>query len=205
MPERSANERSRRDWSESATLLACVLIFVFMPAHYSLGPPIIGVIALGLLMVCFVASLIVTIAGTQRPLRMVLIASAFVIACIVVFALSKVIDLAIYQAGQIDGARLIQTAVMIWVGNVVVFAIFFSIIGEREFVFPQPQYPELMRPRIFLDYVFLSFTTATAFSPTDTAPVSTRARMLMMVEATVSLLTIAVAAARAINILPQGG
>ena len=194
----------RRDWSESATLLACALIFVFLPDRYAVGPTIVGVISLGLLIVCFVASLIVTIAGMHRPIRIVLLTSAVVIACIVVVSLWKVIDLALYHASLIDGARLIQTAVLIWVGNVVVFAIFFSLVGERELLFPQAPDREPVRPKVFLDYVFLSFTTATAFSPTDTAPLSTRARMLIMIEAAVSLLTIAVAAARAINILPQG-
>lgn len=55
----------------------------------------------------------------------------------------------------------------------------------------------------FLDYVFLAFTTATAFSPTDTSPLTTQARMCMMVEALVSLVVIAIAAARAINVLPS--
>jgi hypothetical protein len=53
----------------------------------------------------------------------------------------------------------------------------------------------------FIDYLFLSFTNATAFSPTDTMPLSGRAKMLMMVESSVSLLTLALVAARAVNIL----
>ena len=53
----------------------------------------------------------------------------------------------------------------------------------------------------FIDYLFLSFTNATAFSPTDTMPLSPRAKLLMMAEASLSLLTIALVAARAVNIL----
>jgi hypothetical protein len=53
----------------------------------------------------------------------------------------------------------------------------------------------------FIDYVFLAFTNATAFSPTDTLPLSQRAKLLMMAEAMISLLTIALVAARAVNIL----
>jgi hypothetical protein len=49
--------------------------------------------------------------------------------------------------------------------------------------------------------LFLSFTTATAFSPTDTPPLTTRARMFMMGESAISLMTIAIAAARAVNML----
>jgi uncharacterized membrane protein len=51
----------------------------------------------------------------------------------------------------------------------------------------------------FLDYAFLSFTTGTAFSPTDTLVLSHRAKVLMMVESVTSLTAIVVLAARAVN------
>ncbi len=53
----------------------------------------------------------------------------------------------------------------------------------------------------FVDYLFVAFTNATAFSPTDTMPLSQRAKLLTMAEAGVSLLTLALVAARAVNIL----
>jgi len=53
----------------------------------------------------------------------------------------------------------------------------------------------------FLDYLYVSFTNATAFSPTDTMPVSLRAKMLMMLQAIVSIITVLLVAARAINVL----
>jgi hypothetical protein len=51
------------------------------------------------------------------------------------------------------------------------------------------------------DYLFLSFCTATAFSPTDVLPVSTRAKMLVMTESAISLVTLVIVASRAVNIL----
>jgi hypothetical protein len=53
----------------------------------------------------------------------------------------------------------------------------------------------------FIDYVFLAFNTATAFSPTDTPPLSRPAKVLMMIESIISLIIVAGIAARAINIL----
>lgn len=53
----------------------------------------------------------------------------------------------------------------------------------------------------FVDYLFVFFTNATAFSPTDTMPLSAQAKLLMMAEAAVSLMTLALFAARAVNIL----
>jgi hypothetical protein len=54
-----------------------------------------------------------------------------------------------------------------------------------------------------IDYVFLSFKTSTAFSPTDTMPLTAGMKLLMMLESTVSLGTLALVAARAMNILAQ--
>lgn len=53
----------------------------------------------------------------------------------------------------------------------------------------------------FVDYLYLLFTNATAFSPTDTLPLSARAKMLMPVESAISLVTLALVAARAVNIM----
>ena len=55
---------------------------------------------------------------------------------------------------------------------------------------------------MFLDYLFLGYNTAMAFSPTDAAPLTRRAKMLMMLESKISLLTLVVVAARAVNVLP---
>ncbi|MCW1966667.1 MAG: DUF1345 domain-containing protein [Anaerolineae bacterium] len=105
-----------------------------------------------------------------------------------------------------------------WVGNIVVFAGWYWLIDAEhaqandtaappkrwEFLFPQ-RAGEIIgwgnwQPRFF-DYLFLAFTTATAFSPTDTAPLSRRAKVLIMLQAIISLIVVAVLAARAINIL----
>ena len=53
----------------------------------------------------------------------------------------------------------------------------------------------------FIDYLYVSFTNATAFSPTDTMPLSPGSKLLMAMEAFVSLLTVGLVAARAVNIL----
>ena len=68
-----------------------------------------------------------------------------------------------------------------------------------------PQAPDAGAPQwtpTYLDYLFLGYNTATAFSPTDAAPLTGRAKMLMMLESAISLLTLVIVAARAINVLP---
>ncbi len=116
-----------------------------------------------------------------------------------------------------NGHTLLLDAVNIWVTNVIVFALWFwGVDGGGpaarrargkptfEFLFPQATATDSSAPPFtpgFVDYLFLSFTNATAFSPTDTLPLSSRAKLLMMAEAMISLLTIAFVAARAVNIL----
>jgi uncharacterized membrane protein len=73
-----------------------------------------------------------------------------------------------------------------------------------DWVFPQEGLTERAPPGwrpSFVDYLFLSFSTASAFSTTDVIPMTSRAKLLMMFQSIVSLSTIAVVAARAINIL----
>jgi len=116
-----------------------------------------------------------------------------------------------------DGQSLLIDALNIWFTNVVIFALWFwsidrdgpaarglSARAAPDFLFPQMMGAGDEDPRWtpgFLDYFYVSFTNATAFSPTDTMPLSIRAKMLMALEAFVSLLTVGLVAARAVNIL----
>lgn len=116
----------------------------------------------------------------------------------------------------ISGFQLLTSSVELWVMNVFVFSLAYwqldrggpaartgSVSVEPDWRFPQ-QAPEDGPPGwrpMYADYLFLSFCTATAFSPTDTLPMTRRAKMLMMVESTISLPTILLVAARAIGIL----
>jgi hypothetical protein len=115
------------------------------------------------------------------------------------------------------GEQLLATSVAAWTTNVVTFSVVYwqidrggpearaNRLGKKpEWLFPQasgsePEASEWMPTSA--DYLFLSFCTATAFSPTDVLPVSTRAKMLMMVESAISLVTLVIVASRAINIL----
>jgi hypothetical protein len=116
-----------------------------------------------------------------------------------------------------SGQSLLLDALNIWFTNVVVFALWFwnldrggpamrglATKGTIDFLFPQMvgNFPgKEAWTSGFLDYFYLSFTNATAFSPTDTMPLSPRSKLLMMLESSVSLLTVGLVAARAVNIL----
>jgi hypothetical protein len=178
---------SPRDWGESMALLVGLALYVGLPNRYTIGGPALT-LALGVVLALTCAlSILWTIVGERKWTRTLMTIAATIFALSVVTSMIKIVYLVVYRAHDISGTRLLETALAIWVGNVIVFAIAYHWIGDKELV--------------FLDYVFLSFTTSTAFSPTDTLPVTTRARMYMMLEAAISLATIAIAAARAVNIL----
>ncbi len=113
---------------------------------------------------------------------------------------------------------LLSSSLAIWVTNVLAFSLIYwqidsggpsaratGVTAGPDWLFPQDTAAELSEPGwrpTFLDYLFLAFNTATAFSPTDTLPLTIRAKMLMMLESAISLLTLVIVAARAINVLP---
>ena len=114
-----------------------------------------------------------------------------------------------------NGQTLLLDALNIWTTNVIVFALWYwNLDGggpafrthetERvDFLFTQQTLPHGPQgfSAGFIDYLFLAFTNATAFSPADTYPLTPRAKLLMMVESMISLVTIAVVASRAVGIL----
>ncbi len=121
------------------------------------------------------------------------------------------------NGAQTQASQLLRAGIHMWCLNVLVFALWFWELdsggprarlnarpADRDFVFPQQAQPEpdwaSWRP-LFLDYLYLSFTNATAFSPTDAMPFSRWAKMLMLVESAASLLLAIMVVARAVNIL----
>lgn len=116
-----------------------------------------------------------------------------------------------------NAPALLRAAVHMWVTNVLLFGLWFwqldaggpverpkCLPHKRDFLFPQQTEPALMEggwePK-FLDYLYVSFTNAAAFSPTDTLPLSRWAKMLMLVQSAISLSLAVMVVARAVNIL----
>jgi hypothetical protein len=93
--------------------------------------------------------------------------------------------------------------VLAWALTVLTFSLWYWLLDDgRDFFFPQAESDRFPAwSPIYTDYLFLSFTTSTAFSPTDVSPASRRAKLLMMLQSSMSLVLLAVAAARAINVL----
>ena len=116
-----------------------------------------------------------------------------------------------------DPHKLLLSGTSIWLTNIIIFSLWFwdldrggpgsraeAIHQHPDFIFPQmsdPNYaPNDWHPNFF-DYLYTSFTNASAFSPTDVMPLTRWAKMLMMLQSLTSLLIVALVVARAVNIL----
>ncbi|HEX6500601.1 MAG TPA: hypothetical protein VF054_16440 [Micromonosporaceae bacterium] len=115
-----------------------------------------------------------------------------------------------------DPRRLLVNGGAIWLANVIVFALGYWEFDRGgpaaranarraypDFLFPQMTAPELAHrdwTPTFVDYLYVSFTNATAFSPTDTMPMSRWAKVAMMAQSAISLVTVALVIARAVNV-----
>ena len=123
----------------------------------------------------------------------------------------------ITTGGQIEALELLVGGAEIWLTNTIVFALWYweydrggpasralGLADTPDLLFPQLTDPTLARDwePIVLDYFFVSYTNSTAFSPTDTLPLSRWAKVLFMLQSAISLVTVALIAARAVNILP---
>ena len=112
--------------------------------------------------------------------------------------------------------QLLASGGLVWVGNNLAFAFLYWLIDSGgpiararnpdpiDFAFTQHMSPELAPPGwrpVFLDYLHLGFTNATAFSPTDVMPLSHWAKLTMLVQSAMSLLLAVLVIARAVNIL----
>jgi hypothetical protein len=116
-----------------------------------------------------------------------------------------------------DANKLLIAGGAIWVSNVIAFGLWYwqsdqggaaararGTSAKPAFVFPEminPQFVEAGWYPKFVDYLHLSFTTATAFSPTDVSAVKSWAKLLMMLEESISLVVAILVVARAVNIM----
>jgi hypothetical protein len=111
----------------------------------------------------------------------------------------------IHIAARIEGTTIVIGAFVFWVldsGGPIARQERLPI--SPDFMWVQTENPQFATPGwapSFLDYLFVSFTNAIAFSPTDTMPLTARMKMVMMVEAGASAVTLVLVAARAVNIL----
>lgn len=194
--------------------LSLGVIYLFLPRRLTYVPNWLPLLIEAVLVLPFVYSLITRRHLPHRLTRTLGLLLAG-IATLALLASIALLVITLPARGSAQAGGLLLDAALLWISNILVFGLWFweidgggpikrHLMGHKasDFLFPQQvnNTTERWAPH-FADYVFVAFTNATAFSPTDTAPLSRTAKMLMMVEAILSLLIVALLAARAINIL----
>jgi uncharacterized membrane protein len=209
-------------WPASLAVIVALILYVTLPERLTLGPtwlfPLLTIVLLVPL------SFVAPHRHGQEPAWQRAVAIGL-IALINVANVGSLVLLiyALLHGTKAEGEQLLIAAIELWLTNVIVFALWYWEMdrggpGARlrppedqddpSFLFPQMQSAMAAPPRkaapwrpAFVDYLYLAFTNATAFSPTDTMPLTPWAKMLMLVQSLASLLIVALVAARAVNIL----
>lgn len=197
----SQKNSSEPVWHVGAALIVAIGLQLFLKDSLTIGSKYLVVaLEFSLLALLLIPGLA---ASVKRLLAMLLMAF---ITLANIFSLYVVID-KLFNGSHIDGRQLLISSVAIYVTNIIVFGVLYWELdntkqAENDFVFPQASLAgqEHWKPTFF-DYLFVSVTNATAFSPTDTMPLTHRAKLLMTLQAITSLITVALVAARAVNIL----
>jgi uncharacterized membrane protein len=203
-------------WPAQATVLAAIALQLLLPARLSAGPrwllpALEGALLIGLSL------------ATPRQLehehtlrRRAALAITAIVSIANIYSLGALTHFLLHH--DVTHAReLITSGVLIWLTNFLIFALWYWELdrggpgrraaghdGVPDFLFPQMSDDRIepidWRPK-FMDYLYVSLTNATAFSPTDTMPLTGTAKGVMGIQALVSLVTIGLIVSRAVNIL----
>ena len=218
MKETTQPLRFEPRWPVVLTIVAVVFLLALLPGRIRLLPLWAAYVA-----GCVVLVPIIAVGLTAARARWLRIERAVTLLFFVVAAGGSLANLAnvIFAMAQkpegITGLQLLSSSVAVWVSNVLTFALLYWQMdrggpearvhhadARRDWFFPQEGDAVSVAPAgwqpAFIDYLYLSYSTATAFSTTDVAPLTARAKLLMMLESTIALVTIVVVASRAINI-----
>ena len=198
---------------------AIVVMILLLPSRYHLMPA--WVVYAGMALMLVPMFLVAIIPGNalwrriERSLELTATGTAlfFNSANVIVTAYNLV-----ENSAALEPVKLFYTSVGVWTGNILIFTLIYWLIDcggpDARLHRTEPYYPDFDFPAMaedarvrpdwhptIVDYLFLGFTTATAFSPTEAMPLTARAKILMMLQGAISLITIAIVAARTINIL----
>ena len=205
-------------WPVVLTILVVLVLLTVLPDRIRIVPAWVPFL-LSTTILAAVAFVPLT-GGSARSLRierLVMLLFYLIVSTGTVASLAYLTYEMINHSTALGGLELLTSSIAVWVDNVLMFSLLYWQIDRggpegrlkhttrcRDWGFPQDDIAEAALPDwrpTFVDYLFLAYTTATAFSPTDALPLTARAKLLMMLESSISLATILVVVSRAINIL----
>jgi uncharacterized membrane protein len=219
LEERGNGSPGEARWPVVIVIAAVSLLLALLPDRIRVVPvwtPVI--VAIWAIFPSIAVSLVSQKARWLKIERMVILVTFVLVAAATIANLTVLVAFMLQGSNKVTGPALLSSSVGVWVCNVLMFSLLYWQIdrggpgprgnGERrrpDWLFPQESappedLPPSWRPT-FVDYLFLAFSTATAFSPADILPLTHRAKVIVMIESSISLVTLVVVAARAINVL----
>jgi hypothetical protein len=203
-------------WPGQLATLCALLLYFALPSKLTIGPDWLVPVAEGLIFVALVVAALLRSAEVR-------VGREVVVFLLGVGTLANLVSLGLLThylvtGGHARGLNLINGGVIIWSTNLLLFAVWFWVLdrggppqpgiapatGPPDLLFPQMSDKEFAAPGWkpgFVDYLYVSLTNQSAFSPTDTMPLSVRMKILMGIQGLAGLVTVGIIVARAVNIL----
>jgi hypothetical protein len=208
---------SEQIWQPQATVLAAIVLQLALPERLTVGPTYLIPALEGALLVGLVIASPRTIERDHPRRRAITVGFIALVSAANVYSLEQLAHHLLHSKHPTGGRELIFSGLLIWLTNFLIFALWYWELdrggpgkraagedGPPDFLFPQMNddriEPAHWRPK-FIDYLYISHTNAAAFSPTDTMPLSPMAKIIMAIQATVSLVTLGLIISRAVNVL----
>jgi hypothetical protein len=201
----------------AAAVVAAIVLTILLPGEQRALPRWVVPLIEGVLLVALIAGDPGAIDRRSRLLRVISIGLVSILVLSALWATARLIDALITGGPQTNSASdLLQAGSIVWVANILAFALLYweldgggaaarahHVRRDVDFAFPQQMNPEIApvdwSPR-FVDYLYLAFTNATAFSPTDAMPIAPWAKLAMTVQSLISLAILGLVIARAVNV-----
>ena len=204
-------------WPMAGAVLAAIILSILLPGAERLGPQWLFPLVEGVLLVAVITGDPGKINRRSRWLRALSIVLVSVLVLGALWATGQLVDDLIHGGAVTNSAsELLEAGTIVWASNNIAFALLYweldgggaaarahNLPTAHGFAFPQQLNPGIgppdWRPR-FIDYLYLGFTNATAFSPTDAMPLAPWAKIAMAIQAIVSLGILGLVIARAVNV-----
>jgi uncharacterized membrane protein len=203
-------------WPAALAILVAVALQVPLPASIVPGSRLaLPAVELGLLVGLLVVNPF-RIDRESSVLRMLGLANLSVIAVANGWSVVLLVE-HILTHRPITPGQLLVAGGCIWLTNVIVFALAYwefdrggpAVRASGRRTFPDLMFPQMANPELapkdwepaFFDYLYLAFTNATAFSPTDVMPLSRWAKAIMGAQSAVAVIIVVFVVARAVNVL----
>jgi hypothetical protein len=204
-------------WPMASAVLAAIVLTILLPDAIRVGPRWLLPLIEGVLLVILILGDPGRISRRSRELRTVSIVLVSVLVLATLWSTGQLIDDLIHGGPETNSAEeLLAAGTAVWFSNIIAFALLYwevdgggaaarahQVPDHADFAFPQQSNPRLARPNwrpLFVDYLYLGFTNATAFSPTDVMPLAPWAKLTMAVQSFISIAILGLVIARAVNV-----